>query len=55
MYSQRFDDVYENLKDHHPRKKRKVLIVFDNIIADIKANEKLSPLRTELFLKGKKK
>ena len=34
--------------------KRKVLIVFDDIIADIEANKNLSPIVTELFLRGRK-
>ena len=37
-YSQTTDDVYENVKDYNPMKKRKVLIVFDDIIAGMKAN-----------------
>ena len=44
-YSQTID-VYENLEDYNPTKKRKVLIVFDDMIADIKSNEKLSPIVT---------
>ena len=51
-YSQTMDAVYENLEDYHPTKKRKVLIVFDNMIADMGANKK-SPIVTELFLRGK--
>ena len=34
--------------------KRKVLIVFNDIIADIEANKNLSPIVTELFLRGRK-
>ena len=33
-YSQTINDVYENLEDYNPAKKRKVLIVFDDMIAD---------------------
>ena len=40
-YSQTIDDVYENLEDFNPTKKRIVLIVFD-IIADMESNKKLS-------------
>ena len=36
-------------------KKRKVLIVFDNIIADIINNKKLNPMVTELFFRGRKR
>ena len=48
-YSGRVDDVYGNLEGYNPTKERKVLIVFDDVIADMKANKKLSPIVTELF------
>ena len=47
-------NVYKNLQHYNPTKKSKILIVFDNIIANIETNEKLSPIATELFLKGRK-
>ena len=53
-YSQTNDDVYENLKYYNPTKKRRVLIVFDNMIADMQSNRKLSTKVTELFLRGRK-
>ena len=53
-YSKTIDDVYENLEDYNPTKKRRVLIVFDDMIADIESNKKLSPIVTELFLRGRK-
>ena len=34
--------------------KIKVLIVFDDMVADMEANKKLSPIVTELFLRGRK-
>ena len=50
-YSQTIDDVYRNLEeDYNPTKKRRVLIVFDDMIADMESNKKLSPKVTELFL-----
>ena len=51
-YSQTIDDVYENLKDYDPLKKRKVLIVFDDMIADVEDNKKSNPIVIELFLRG---
>ena len=39
-YSQTTDDVYENLEDHNPTKNRNVLIVFDDMKADMEANKK---------------
>ena len=35
---QTVDDVYKSLKDYNPTKEKKVLIVFDNMIADVEAN-----------------
>ena len=40
-YSQSIDDVYENLEDYNPTKKRRELIVFDDMKADIKSNKVL--------------
>ena len=48
-YSEIIDDVYEHLENYNPKKKRKVLVVFDNIIPDMEANKNLSPVVTELF------
>ena len=53
-YLQIIDDVYENLENYNPKKKRTVLIVFDDMIADMESNKKLSPIVTELFFKRKK-
>ena len=53
-YSQTVDNVYENLEDYNPTKKRIVLIVFNDMITDMEANKKLSPIVTELFLSEKK-
>ena len=47
-------DVHKNIDDYNPRKKRKVLIVFDDMIADMINNNKLNPIVTELFIRGRK-
>ena len=52
--SQTVDDIYENFEDYNPSKKKKVLIVFNDMIADIEANKKMNPIVTELFLRGRK-
>ena len=39
-YSQTIDDVYEDLEDYNPLKKRRVLIVFDEMIAGVESNKK---------------
>ena len=49
-YSQRNDDVYENLEDYNPKKERKVLIVFD----DMEVNSKLKPIVAKLLMRGRK-
>ena len=47
-------DVYKNIEYYNPGKKRKILIVFDDIIADMINNKKLNPAVTELFIRGGK-
>ena len=53
-YSNDVQDVYKSIEDYNPRKNRKVLIVFDDMIADMINNEKLNPIVTELYIRGKK-
>ena len=48
------DDIYKNIEEHNPNKIRKILIVFDDIFADILSNEKLNRLVSELFIKVRK-
>ena len=48
------DNIYENSEEYNPMKKHKILIVFDNIIADMLSNKQLNPIVTELFIRGKK-
>ena len=52
-YSNDMQDVYKNIEDYNPRKNCKVLIVFDDMIADM-INQKLNPIVTELFIRGRK-
>ena len=42
------DDIYKNIEEYNPNKKRKILIAFDDMIADMLSNEKLNPIVTEL-------
>ena len=53
-YSNDMQDVHKNIQDYNPIKKRKVLIVFDDMIADTINNNKLNPIVTELFIRGRK-
>ena len=47
-------DINKNIDEYNPGKKRKVLIVFDDMIADMINNKKLNPVVTELFIRGRK-
>ena len=53
-YSNDIQDVYKKIDDYNLRKKSKVLIVFDDMIADTINNNKLNPIVTELFIRGRK-
>ena len=46
--------VYKNIGDYNPDKENKILIVFDDLIADIINNKKLNSIVTELFIRGRK-
>ena len=52
--SNMMDDVYENINDYSPIRKRKILIVFDHIIADITTNKKFQAIIKELFIRCRK-
>ena len=43
------DDIYKNIEEYNQNKKRKILIVIDDMIADMLSNEKLNPIVTELW------
>ena len=52
--SNTMDDVYENINDYNPRRRRKTLIVFDDMIADIMINKKFQAIMKELFIRCRK-
>ena len=47
-------DVYKNIEENNSGEKSKVLIVFDDMIADMINNKKLNPVVAELFIRGRK-
>ena len=47
-------DIYKNVEEYNPNKKRKILIIFHGMIVDILINKKLNPIVTELFIRGRK-
>ena len=48
------DDIYKDIEEYNPHKKFKMLIGFDDVIADMLSNKKLNPIVTELFIRRKK-
>ena len=52
--SNTMDDVYENIDHYNPNRKRKILIVFDDMIADIMTNKKFQSVNKELFIRCRK-
>ena len=48
------DDVYNNINAYNPNRKRKILIVFDEMIADIMTNKKFQAIIKDLFIRCKK-
>ena len=53
-YSNDMQDVYKNIDDYNPDKENKILIVLDDMIADMIHNKKLNSIVTELFIRGRK-
>ena len=52
--SNTMDDVYNNIDDYNPSRKRKILIVFDGMIADIVTNSKFQAIIKKLFIRRRK-
>ena len=48
------DKVYKNIDKYNTNKENKILIVFDDMIADMISNEKLNSIVTELFIRCRK-
>ena len=53
-YQQYMDDVYNKINDCNPNRKRKLLIVFDDVIADIMNNKNSQAMIKELFIRCRK-
>ena len=47
-------DIYKKIQEYNLGKKREVLVVFDDMIANIINNKKLNPIVTELFISDRK-
>ena len=53
-YSNDMQDVYKNIEEYNADKERKILIVFDDLIADLINNKKLNSIVIELFIRIRK-
>ena len=47
-------DAYKNIDEYNPDKENKILMVFDDMIADMINNKKLNSIDTELFIRVRK-
>ena len=53
-YSNNMQNVYKNIEAYNPNKKRKILIVFDDMVADMLSNKNLNSIVTEIFVRSRK-
>ena len=53
-YSNDMRNVYKSINYYNPDKENKILIVFDDMMADMIHNKKLDSIVTELFIRGRK-
>ena len=51
--SNTMDDVYKDIDNYNPKRDKKVLIVSDDMIADIMTNKKFPAIIKQLFIRGK--
>ena len=52
--SNTMDDVYENIDDYNPNRQRKILIVFDYMIAGIMTNNTFQAIIKKVFIRCRK-
>ena len=52
--SNTMDNFYEDIDNYNPKRDKKVLIVFDDMIADIMTNKKFQAIIKELFIRCRK-
>ena len=49
------DNIYQNIEEYYPVKKQNILIVFNDMIADIHSNKNLNSIITKLFIRVRKR
>ena len=53
-YSNDMDDIYGSTEKYNPNEERKILVVFDGMIADMLRNKKRQQIVRKLFIRGRK-
>ena len=53
-YSNNMYDIYDNIEDYNNKRKRKFLIVFDDMVSHVMSNKKAQQVLKDLFIGGKK-
>ena len=53
-YSNNMHDIYDNIEDYNKKRKRKVLIVFDDMASHVMSDKKAQQVLLELFIRCKK-
>ena len=48
------DDIYKNIEEDNPNKKRKILYIFDDVIVNMLSNKNLNPAETKFFIRDRK-
>ena len=48
------DDIYQNIEDYNKKRKRKVLIVFEDMISHVMSDKKAQQVLKELFIRCRK-
>ena len=51
-YSSNIQDIHKNIEEYNQSQKYNLLIVFDDMVAHMISNKKLSPIFAELFIRG---
>ena len=49
------DNIYQNIEEYYPIKKQNILIVFNDMIADIHSNKNINSIITKLFIRVRKR
>ena len=47
-------NIYKKVRENKPSRKCNILIVFDDMNADLITNKKLNPMVIDLFVRGRK-